>query len=378
MARGRPATPLGTHGEISFKQLPSGNTQASTRLRLFNGKLVRVRATGKSESAATRAIKEKCKDTLKAVNTPTLSTTSPVSSLLDEWLESKTEIRSQTKDRYENAIENHIKPAMGKLRLNEVTALYLDSYLRSVTSGIGGNIRSVLKGAFKYALLHELIPTNPMLAVSAPVTGSVEVRALEVGEISEFRERIKQSGDQLLIDVIDLCLSTGMRAGEVLGLTWDDVFLDGDVKLIRISGTMAYSKEHGYRKQEDGKTARSKRPIQLSDTAVRILERRKKEYGKHIPIVFPSRAGTPVWESNFNRTLQKHRGEKFNWVTIHSIRKTLATIVSYGLDPHKAADVLGHANSRMTEQVYIARTKQGVPIGEVVEDVVFGVQKVSK
>lgn len=378
MARGRPATPLGTHGEISFRQLPSGNIQASTWLRLLNGTTTRIRASGKSESAATRAVKESCKNALKSVNTPTLSTTSPMSALLDEWLKSKTEIRSQTKDRYENAIDNHIKPAMGKLRLNEVTALYLDGYLRSVTPGIGGNIRSVLKGAFKYALLHELIPTNPMLAVSAPVSGSVEVRALEVEEIPEFRATIKQSGDQLLIDVIDLCLSTGMRAGEVLGLSWDDVFLDDDVKLIRISGTMAYSKEHGYRKQKDGKTTRAKRPIQLSATAVKILERRKKEFGEHIPIVFPSRAGTPVWESNFNRSLQKHRGEKFSWVSIHSIRKTLATIVAYGLDPHKAADVLGHANSRMTEQVYIARTKRGVPIGEVVEDVVFGVQKVSK
>lgn len=373
MARGRPATPLGTWGEINIKQLDSGRHQAETRLRLWNGDTARIQARGKSKTAAVNALKEKCTERLGASDTEVLTMTSPVRELMEQWIDTKTKVRPQTRDRYRNAIDNHITPAFGKMRLNEVTPAFLDSWLQGKAEGIGPNIRTVLSGAFTMATRYGLIAANPMAVVQPLESTKKDVRALTPEEIPAFRAQIAKSKDELLIDVTDFALATGLRAGEVLATDWTDVDVDANVPILQMSGTLVYSRETGNIRQDVGKSDAAARPIQLPAVAVDILRRRKEKYGE-LPMVFPSGAGTYVWENNFNTRLRRWRGERFNWVTIHSLRKTLASLVADQLGPHKAADVLGHADSRLTETVYYQRNRQGVPIGDVVDQVV----KVSK
>lgn len=373
MARGRPATPPGNHGEINTKQLDSGKHRAETWLRLHSGKSVRVRGTGKSKTAAINAVKARCTERLGAENTPTLSSTSPLRDAIDEWFDQKKELAPTTRDRYTNSIEKHIKPAMGDLRLNEITPLFVDSWLQQQTAGTVSNIRSVLKGVFDMLTRYGLVHKNPMASVQAVRVETKEVRALDRDEIPLFRERIATSKNETLIDVTDFCLATGLRAGEVLALRWEDLDLDHKPPLMRLQGTMIYSRETGHQRQEEGKTATSKRPVQLPAVAVAIVQRRQEKFGE-LEMVFPSGAGTYLWENNFNRWLRKWRGEQFDWVTIHSLRKTLASLVADELGPAKAADVLGHADSRLTERVYYERNRRGVPIGQVVDEVM----KVSK
>lgn len=374
MARGRPATPLGSYGEIHVKELSTGRHQAETRLRLWNGDTVRLQARGKSKTAATNALKTKCAERLGAADTEVLTISSPVSALMEHWLETKKKIRPQTRERYRNAIDNHIIPAFGNMRLNEVTPAFLNQWIHGKTHGVAANIRSVLNGAFTMATRYGLIPTNPMAVIEPLTTETKDVRALAVDEIQPFREQIAKTKDELLIDVTDFCLATGLRAGEVLALRWEDVDLEYEPPIMRVTGTLAYSKEAGHIRQEEGKTSAAGRPIQLPAVAVEILERRHEKFGEHLEMVFPSGSGTYVWENNFNRLLREARGARFNWVTIHALRKTLGSMVADELGPHKAADVLGHTDSRLTETVYYQRNRRGVPIGEVVDQVL----KVSK
>lgn len=374
MARGRPATPLGSYGEINTKELATGRHQAETRLRLWNGDTVRLQARGKSKTAAINALKTKCAERLGASDTEVLTTTSPVSALMEHWLETKTKIRPQTRERYRNAIDNHIIPAFGNMRLNEVTPAFLNEWLHGKTQGVAANVRSVLNGAFSMATRYGLIQANPMAVIEPLTVETKDVRALAVEEIQPFRDQIARSGDELLVDVTDFCLATGLRAGEVLALRWEDVDLEHEPPIMRVTGTLTYSKETGHVRQEEGKTTAARRPIQLPAVAVEILERRHEKFGEHLPMVFPSGAGTYVWENNFNRLLREARGEQFKWVTIHSLRKTLGSVVADELGPHKAADVLGHADSRLTETVYYQRNRRGVAIGDVIDQVL----KVSK
>lgn len=69
MARGRPALPLGTHGEIWFEPLESGKTRARTWLKLMNGETVMVQATSTSKNKAQNLLKERCQERL-VVRTP--------------------------------------------------------------------------------------------------------------------------------------------------------------------------------------------------------------------------------------------------------------------------------------------------------------------
>lgn len=376
MARGRPATPLGTWGEIHVKELASGKLEASTRLRLWNGETVRLRARGKSATAARNNLKARCTERLGTTDTQDLTTTSTVGQLLEFWLDGKTDIRPQSRDRYRRIIDLHLQPSFGNLRIREVSPALLDAWIKGQSSGVAATSRTVLSGAFNMATRFGLVANNPMLSVEPPANQKKEVRALTRDEIPRFREAIARSKNETLIDVVDVALATGLRAGELLALRWEDLDLDGDSPRLEVTGTLVYSKEHGHHRQAEGKTSQSRRPVQLSDSCAATLRRRREKYGQ-LPMVFPSGAGSYVWENNFNRWLRDWRGEEFNWVTIHTLRKTLGSLVYEELGPHRAAEVLGHSNSTLTETVYVQRNRDGVAIGEIVDEVLDGVQKVS-
>lgn len=377
MARGRPATPLGTWGEIHVRPIDTGGFEASTRLRLWNGDTVRLRARGKSETAAKNHLKARCSERLGTSDTAALPTTSTVRALVDHWLENKTDLKPQSVDRYRGIIDRHIAPAFGNLRIREVTPSFLNSWLKGQSSGVAATARTVLAGAFSMATRYGVTSSNPMSVVEPPRPNRKDVRALTRDEIPRFREAIAESRNDTLIDVVDLALATGLRAGEVLALRWDDLDLDSFPPRLRVTGTLVYSKENGHYRQDEGKTSRSARPIQLSQTSVELLRRRKDMYGA-LEMVFPSGAGSYIWENNFNRWLREWRGDEFAWVTIHTLRKTLGSLVYEELGPHRAAEVLGHADSTLTETVYVQRNVEGVPIGRIVDEALQGVQEMSE
>lgn len=182
----------------------------------------------------------------------------------------------------------------------------------------------------------------------------------------ELRALLEKYRDPIVLDVVDVCLSTGVRAGEVLSLRWQDLDLESDPPVWHVQGTLAYSKELKNARQDDGKTKSSKRSIQLVGPVLEVLNRRRALYGE-LEMVFPSGAGTYKTESNFNRSFRAARGENFRWVTIHTLRKTVSSLVSDELGPHKAADLLGHADSRLTERVYYERNREGVPMDGVID-----------
>lgn len=376
MARGRPATPLGTWGEIHVKELASGKFEASTRLRMWNGETKRVRGRGRSATAAKNNLKARCSERLGTSDTKDLATTSTVGQLLNYWLESKTDIRPQSRDRYRRMIDLHLEPAFGKLRIREVSPALLDSWIKGQSSGVAATARTVLAGAFGLAARFGLVVSNPMAAVEPVAAPSKKARALTREEVPRFRATIAKSENETLIDAVDVALATGLRAGELLALHWDDIDLDATSPRLTVKGTLAYSKEKGNHRQNEAKTASGQRPIQLSASCVEILRARKEKYGL-LPMVFPSGAGSYIWENNFNRWLREWRGDEFSWVTVHTLRKTLGSLIYEELGPHRAAEVLGHSNSTLTETVYVQRNRDGVPIGEIVDGVFEGVQKTS-
>ncbi len=235
--------------------------------------------------------------------------------------------------------------------------------------------KSELGGETPYGLVH----VNPMAEVRSVKAQTNEPQALQVADIQPFHAVIAASKQLTLIDVVDVCLGTVLRAWEALSLRWVDVVLDEEHPRIFIRGTIVYNKEKGNHRQDKTKTTSSRRVIQLPEIASDVLRKRHALYAEHLEMVFPSARGTYIYESNFNKLLRKHRkGTAYDWVTVHSIRKTLASIVSENLDSKAASDVLGHADSRLTERIYIAKTDKDVPIGDVVNQALKEARKVSK
>ncbi|MFC6317883.1 tyrosine-type recombinase/integrase [Corynebacterium gerontici] len=328
-----------------------------------------MKATDTSKAKALQKLQTRCKDRLNynGALSNKLSGTSKVSDVLAYWLENECEVKPQTRDRYRTAINKHIVPAIGNRRIKSIAPYDLDALLHSIPRGAVGNCKSVLKQSFAMAHRMGLASGNPMLSVRPIKEESKEVKALSPDEIQRLRTNLKRSGNDLLIDVVDLCFVTGLRVGEVLGLRWEDVDLDATPPVLRIRGTIVYDSELGNRRQDAPKTPKSIRTLELAPFGVETLQRRR-HLQEHFEMVFPSEAGNYMWHSNFNRLFRKWRGEEFGGVGIHKIRKTFASTMyeHSGIDSTQAA--LGHSHREMSDSTYIARSEKRVQIAQALSE----------
>lgn len=375
--RGRPPLPLGTWGNITTRKLDTG-WQADTRLRLYTGKTVRVRATGKTKTAAITNVKQRCAQRLNTTSTETLTPTSTLNSLIETWMESKADVTQQTKDRYKTAHNNTIRDGIGEIRLNELTPAIMHKWSQATPAGTSSNARSVLKGALGMAVVFGLIPNSPLDHIARKKTAKKPVDALTVEQIPIFRTHIhdyaktlsnKHTAD-LLRDVTDFALSTGMRLGEILAIRWQDI----NSNHLHVTGTIVFNKQHGNIRQDKPKTETSNRVIQLGTKAQEIINRRKGEdWADHADMLFPSVRLTYMETNNFNRLFRKAKGDEWAWVTIHTLRRTVATIINSELGSREASDLLGHSDMGLTQRVYVARNDAGVEIGMVIDRILADV-----
>lgn len=169
--------------------------------------------------------------------------------LLNEWLETyqKEHIKARTYSRYQGLISKHILPALGEKDITELNRREIQEFL--VQQKKDGNIRngeklsatstnmmlSVLKLAFEYACDMEYIEENPCVRIRRTKLEAKKVEAFTVEEQRAIESEIVRSDDKRLHGIL-LCFYTGLRIGELLGLTWDDV--DFSKGIIRITKTV--------------------------------------------------------------------------------------------------------------------------------------------
>jgi integrase len=157
-----------------------------------------------------------------------------------------------------------------------------------------------------------------------------------------------------------LILVLGLRKGEVLGLTWDDVDLDGGElaigrQLQRVSRQLLH---------RETKTSTSDATLPLPDIRVAALKLRKAQEadakekagsswqgGK---LIFTTKWGTPIEPRNFNRAWDA-RGAKagVRKITVHDGRRTCATLrVDLDVHPRQVMQILRHAQIAVTMEIY--------------------------
>lgn len=357
MARGRPRTPLGAHGVITTKERPSGGYVSYTLLRLLNGTRVQVQGSGKSKSASIRQLEANCTERLGGTDTETLSTTSPLSALLDQWLP-RHDVSESSKRIYQQCIKLHVKPALGNVGLNELTTPQVQAFLETQTPGTAQTARALLGSAVSMAVRWGVMSTNPVRDTRLPKKARKEVRALTDNEMDAYRQRIVEwcGGNAMgpargdgLVEIVDVLRGTGMRIGEVLALRWSDVDFEGGT--ITVTGTV------------DNKGGRSSKPKTLSSRrtivpAPRALEALRRQWDKPLreycgEVVFPTRSGNYRTVSNVETRLRQARGELD--IAPHDFRKTVATRIEEQFGSLAASRYIGHSSTAVTEQAYLAR-----------------------
>lgn len=358
MARGRPATPLGAHGDISKpKGIAEKKYQVDTYLRLYNGKTVRVQATGTSPAAARRNLEARCAQRLQGEDSNELTSTSKVAQLMKTWL-AQHDVSESSKHTYQKCIDLHISPQIGDLRLNELTTPRMQTFLESLTPGSAKTARAALGSATGMAVRWGVMHRNPVRDTKLQTARRKEVNALTDDEIGQYRTRIEQwcgsnpSGTkrgESLLEIVDVLQGSGMRIGEVLGLTWESInFKEGT---IAITGQCD---NKGGRK-EWPKTESSRRVIHVKQTAINALKRQwEKDYRPIMgEVVFPTRNGTYRSVPNVESRLREARGDMK--IVPHDFRKTVATKIEQTHGMLAASRYLGHSSTKVTEQAYLAR-----------------------
>ncbi|HEY6794234.1 MAG TPA: site-specific integrase, partial [Kineosporiaceae bacterium] len=168
---GRPPLPLGTMGEIRCYPLGGGRYRATTNYRDYDGVTRRVERTGASKAQARGRLKEACRDRGRTDAHADITPDTTVKAVAELWFEeiehavAAGDRSPGTAQTYRDRLDNQIIPAIGALRLREVTVSRVDRLLKAVrtTNGVGTAklTRTVLSGVLGLAARHDALTGNP-------------------------------------------------------------------------------------------------------------------------------------------------------------------------------------------------------------------------
>ena len=278
--------------------------------------------------------------------------------LLELWLERymKHTIKIRTYNRYKSICELHLIKDLGEYELDELKPNVLQDFLLKKiddhysTNTIKG-IVSVLKQALRLAITLEFVDKE--------YCSNLKMPSSEEKEISVFTKKEQQVIELFCLNHkkrnyigIVICLYTGIRLGELLALTWDDI--DFNSNLLTINKTSYSAKVDGKTQiiVDKPKTKKSNRVIPIPNQLVKLLKVIKKE--SNSKYVITTRNSGMVGNRSYQRTF-KFILKKVNvpYRNFHSLRHTFATnAIELGMDVKTLAEILGHTNAMITLNRY--------------------------
>ncbi|EHK82142.1 tyrosine-type recombinase/integrase [Rhodococcus pyridinivorans] len=386
----RPRIEIGQWGKISTKEQPGGRYRAWARYRDTDGQTRTVQAFGSSAAEAERRLRAALHERGRTTASD-LSPATDIATLGKLWLgelEHVGELSPQTIAQYRTDVNNTIcapKTGIGGLLLREATTSRIDRFLKTVSEkhpAKARRIRTILSQMLGLAARHDAIDANPVRDV-ARIRGSKKtVRALTIDELEVLRRQVRfwEAGTEVgrprakgLLDLVDVLLGTGARIGEVLALRWSDIDLTTTPATATISGTVVrlpgrMADGGGLLRQGRPKTDAGYRVVKLPsftrDTLLRLSVNAKSTADD---LVFPSAAGTLRDPHNVRRQWRDARGERFAWVTPHSFRRTVATLIDREATTEDAASQLGHSGTAVTRKHYIEKAAAAPDLTAVLE-----------
>lgn len=370
----RPPLPLGTWGEIRTYEVQRDDKGKPTRVvavaqfRDFDGRTRQIERRGKNKNAATSNLKKYLMERIQAGRSGELNASNRLNDAVNLWLEKFESLVNDgrrspsTLELYQRQLDNHVLPALGELRLVELTTPTLDKFIDRQKNETGAatarTCRSILSGVMSLAVRYGALTVNPIREVdrieSPP---KKEPRALTESERTAWLQKLMSDEKAIRKDLPDLTLfmlATGVRIGEALAVLRSEVDLERGT--VSITSTVIRLKGIGLVRNRT-KSRAGQRVLALPTWTVQMLRRRLAVGLDPAQPVFPDSLGGLRDPSNTRRDLRDARGsDDLAWITSHNFRKTTATILDEaGLSSRSVADQLGHARPSMTQDVYLGR-----------------------
>jgi integrase len=299
-----------------------------------------------------------------------------VEAYLDDWLRIHgTQVEASTWEGYRGAVTRYILPTLRDLPLGELSAAHLNQlYLALLTrGGLGGKPLSLRTVRHCHAVLHvaleaaqrlDLIPRNPADHAAVPrrhpIPSTLGRPVLQVWTAPQLRAFLDHSATDPFHDLYVVAAGTGMRRGELLGLTWADIDLDRRVLRVRQALSMV-----GRHPELKAPKTRRHRTLAIGPHAADALQRERARQQRHArrlrqrwhnpwDLVFTEPDGR--WHAPdaltraFRRVVATAPVPR---IRLHDLRHTHATLMLQAGVPAKVvSERLGHASVRMTLDVY--------------------------
>jgi integrase len=371
---GRLALPLGGSGEITVSRV--GKQQmARCWYRREDGTYVDVRRRRRNAELAKNAVREAIKSMAPRKPGAEISVHTKFRVAAETWLaeyreDAKNGVYSLTTvDTYSDHLRNHVLPALGNMAIFEVTTPVINglcqSKLKAHSLSLARHTKAVIGNVMTFLVQEGVLERNPVSEIAPLVakrakTKRKAARSLTGEQVLNLLSKLdtdEEARRRDLPDLVRFFVATGERIGEALGAQWED--FDDEGQALVMAGNLIQARGVGVVRNE-GKSETANRTIPLPTWCVAMLRERKAKLGvtdDRQPI-FQNTKGGYVNASNLNNRhwLPFRERAGYGWVTWHTLRKTVATLLDEaGLTARQIADILGHAHPSMTQDVYMAR-----------------------
>ena len=265
-----------------------------------------------------------------------------------------------TRSSYQGNLNRWIYPALGDMKLPEITsaqisALLLDMQARGRANATAVKVYTILKSLFKMAYLADMIDRNPMDKVERPKPRKDEIKpqtaqAYTAQEVRDILTALE--GEPLKWRAfIHLLIDTGVRRGEALAVQWEDI--DFQENTILICRNLCYTPDKGIY-LDTPKNGRC-RMVDVGEDTLQLLKQIREQQGAGGKYIFTQDNSLepmhPTSPTHYFRQFSKRNGIKdFH---PHKLRHTFASVaITAGADVVSVSETLGHSDTAVTLRMY--------------------------